>query len=60
MTSYLDKEMHHLPWDSAYSGITYIKNMFITSGKFEDLRVRSTVYIIIFEVTHLKHNFNIC
>ncbi|XP_060595216.1 glutamyl aminopeptidase-like [Ruditapes philippinarum] len=38
MTKYLDKEYHHLPWDSAYSGITYIKDMFITSGHFDSLR----------------------
>ncbi|XP_053392868.1 glutamyl aminopeptidase-like [Mercenaria mercenaria] len=38
MTKYLDQEQHHLPWDSAYSGITYLKDMFMTSGDFDYLR----------------------
>lgn len=38
MTKYLNKERHHLPWDSAYSGITYLKDMFLSSGKFQYLR----------------------
>lgn len=38
ITKYLDKEFHHLPWYSAYSGISYIKDMFINSGKFDFLR----------------------
>ncbi|WAQ96948.1 AMPE-like protein [Mya arenaria] len=38
MTSYLDREFHHLPWDSAFNGITYIKDMFLNSGMFNTLR----------------------
>ncbi|KAH3860698.1 hypothetical protein DPMN_023616 [Dreissena polymorpha] len=38
MMSYLNKEFHHLPWDSAYEGITYIKHMFANSPHFDLLR----------------------
>lgn len=38
MTKYLDKELHYLPWDSAYDAIMYIKDMFITSANYNDLR----------------------
>ena len=40
MTKYLHSEMHLLPWQSAFSGISYMKNMFYHSGKFDFLKVR--------------------
>lgn len=39
MTKYLDQELDHLPWDSAYNGITYLSHMFENSGKFDALTV---------------------
>ncbi|KAL4239647.1 hypothetical protein ACF0H5_000454 [Mactra antiquata] len=38
MTNYLNQEYHYLPWNTAYKGITYIKKMFMRSGKFNSLR----------------------
>lgn len=37
MTKYLNQDMHHLPWDSAYSEIIYLSRMFENSGKFDSL-----------------------
>ena len=39
LTLYLDKEMQHLPWDSAYSAFTYITDMFEFGGDFATWRV---------------------
>ena len=39
MTKYLNQDMHHLPWDSAYSEIIYLSRMFENSGKFDSLSV---------------------
>ncbi|XP_067672727.1 glutamyl aminopeptidase-like [Haliotis asinina] len=34
MTSYLDKETNHIPWESAYTGMAYITKMFRSGGSF--------------------------
>ena len=45
MTKYLDQELDHLPWDSAYNGIIYLSHMFKNSGKFDALRVSELTLI---------------
>lgn len=39
LTKYLDKEMDHLPWESAVSGLGYIRDMFEYGGDFSGFRV---------------------
>ena len=39
LTLYLDKELNHIPWESAYSGLNYIANMFENGGDFSNFRV---------------------
>ena len=39
LIKFLDKELNHLPWESAYNGIGYISDMLQTGSSFSLFRV---------------------
>ena len=43
MTLYLDQEMSHLPWESAYTAMAYISDMLQTGTLFGSWRVCSDI-----------------
>jgi hypothetical protein len=41
LIKFLDTELNHLPWESAYTGIGYIADMLQTGASFSLFRVRN-------------------
>lgn len=49
LTRFLNKERGHLPWESAYSVLSYITHMFELGGDYSNMRVCYIILAYIFK-----------